>query len=179
VSWEDSSQLVSYVSALARPRGATYKEPPCEQAWIGMESSTEALERMTVHHVAVVVPRIEDYLEKSMWREAGAIVHDPQQHARLCLVRLYPGMSPPIELVEPVDEESPTWSALQRGTTWHHICLRVTSQRHADELIRQHRFLAVTGWKPAVLFDGRPVRFAYTRNRELIEFLSEDRPGGQ
>lgn len=143
-----------------------------------MESSINSLDGVVVHHVAVIVRRIEEYLEKSLWREAGAIVHDPRQGARLCLVSLYPGMVPAIELVEPMGEEAPTWASLQRGTTWHHICLQTPSVSYADAIIRQHRLLAVTEWKPAVLFNARPVRFAYTRNRELIEFLSEEIPDG-
>lgn len=143
-----------------------------------MESSIGTFDGVVVHHIAVIVERIEKYLEKSLWREAGAIVQDPAQSARLCLVRLYPDMAPAIELVEPIGEDSPTRAALRQGTTWHHICLQTPSTRDADELIRRHRLLPVTKWKPAVLFNARPVRFAYTRNRELIEFLSEEIPDG-
>jgi hypothetical protein len=32
--------------------------------------------------------------------------------------------------------------------------------------------MRVTSWQPAVLFGGRPVRFAYSRNRKLLEFLA-------
>jgi hypothetical protein len=137
-----------------------------------------SLDGAAVHHVAVVVPNIEKYLTQSPWRAAGPVVHDPLQRARLCIVELGLGVGPAIELVEPEGEESPTWTALQRGTTWHHICLHVPSVQRADEVIRRHRLLPVTHWKPAVLFDGRPVRFAYTRNRELIEFLSEEKGAG-
>ena len=139
-----------------------------------MDDQIASLEDVQLHHYAVVVPRIEAYLRRSLWREAGDIVHDPVQRCRLCFVSLYPGMTPAIELVEPTDEQSPVWAAVKRGVTWHHLCLHVPTTRRADELIHQHGLVPVTGWKPAVLFDGRPVRFVYSRNRELIEFLSED-----
>lgn len=132
------------------------------------------LHDVSLHHVGVIVKSIEGYLRNSMWRLDGAIVHDPRQGARLCLAGLYPGMTPAIELVEPVDQDSPLWAALQRGTSWHHLCFQVATIARADELIKEHRFLGVTDWTPAVLFDGRPVRFVYSRNRELIEFLSEE-----
>src|SRR6266508_1981852 len=133
---------------------------------------------VSVHHVGVIVPNIERYLERSMWQANSAIVHDPLQGARLCLAGLHPDMSPAIELVEPVDEASPVWAAMKRGTSWHHICLLVPTVQAGDELVRQHRALPVTEWKPAVLFGGRPVRFAYSRNRELVELLSEETPHG-
>jgi hypothetical protein len=133
---------------------------------------------VSVHHVGVIVANIERYLEDSMWKADGAVVHDPLQGARLCLAGVAPGMSPAIELVQPVDERSPVWAAMQRRTTWHHVCLLVPTTDVADDLIRQHGSLPVTEWKPAVLFGGRPVRFAYSRNRELVEFLSEELPDG-
>ena len=144
-----------------------------------MESGIISVDDVAVHHFGVIVPNIERYLENSIWTAHGVIVHDPLQGARLCLVGLYPDMSPAIELVEPVDEGSPVWAALKRGTSWHHVCLQVPTMLRADELIRQHRFLTVTKWKPAVLFGGRSVRFAYSRNRELFEFLSEEVPHGR
>ncbi|HEU4422006.1 MAG TPA: VOC family protein [Pilimelia sp.] len=139
-----------------------------------MDPGITKVDDVSVHHFGVIVANIERYLEKSLWRSHGAIVHDPLQGARLCLVGLYPDMSPAIELVEPVDESSPLWESLKRGTSWHHICLAAPTTKRADELIREHRFLPVTDWKPAVLFDGRPVRFVYSRNRELVEFLAEE-----
>jgi Glyoxalase/Bleomycin resistance protein/Dioxygenase superfamily len=143
-----------------------------------METDVIAWGDVSVHHVGVIVPNIERYLKNSMWQATSAIVHDPLQGARLCLTGLRPDMSPAIELVEPVDGESPVWASLNRGTSWHHICLLVPTMQAGDELMRQHRSLAVTEWKPAVLFDGRPVRFSYSRNRELVEFLSEEKLHG-
>jgi hypothetical protein len=139
-----------------------------------MDSGITTLDNVSVHHFGVIVANIERYLEHSMWRAYGDIVHDPLQGARLCLAGLQPGMSPAIELIEPTDEDSPLWAALKRGTSWHHICLQVPTTADADQLIKEYRFLPVTDWKPAVLFDGRPVRFVYSRNRELVEFLSEE-----
>ena len=129
---------------------------------------------VSLHHVGVIVQSIERYLKHSVWQAYGDIVHDPSQGARLCLAGFFPGMSPAIELVEPTSVDSPLAAALKRGTSWHHICLQVPTVTRADELIREHRFLTVTDWTPAVLFGGRPVRFVYSRNRELVEFLSEE-----
>lgn len=143
-----------------------------------MEPSLISLDDVSIHHFAVVVPNIERYLEKSIWRVHGDIVQDPLQGARLCMVAIHQGIDPAIELVEPVDKTSPVWASVTRGTSWHHLCLQVPSVPRGDELIRQYRLLAVTEWKHAVLFQGRFVRFAYSRNRELVEFLSEELPDG-
>lgn len=144
-----------------------------------MRSGITSLDDVSVNHFGLVVPSIERYLENSVWRAYKDVVHDPLQGARLCLVGLHAEMCPAIELVEPVDEDSPVWAAMKRGTTWHHVCLEVPTKQRADELVHLYRFLTVTDWKPAVLFGGRSVRFAYSRNRELFEFLSEEPPHGR
>ena len=133
-----------------------------------------SLDDVSLHHIGVIVRSIEQYVKHSLWQPYGDIVHDPRQGARLCLAGLTPAMMPAIELVEPVDQTSPLWPSLERGTSWHHLCLQVPTVARADELVKEHKFLDVTDWTPAVLFDGRPVRFVYSRNRELVEFLSEE-----
>ena len=61
-------------------------------------------------------------------------------------------------MVQPANDESPTYAALQKGTRLHHLCMSVSTTAEGDALIRQHRMLPVTPWRPAVLFGGRVVR---------------------
>lgn len=125
-----------------------------------------------VHHVGLVVASIEKALTQSLWTQHGEAVVDPIQQCRLCLATLAGSAQPYVELVEPLHEQAPTWATLQRGGGWHHVCLAVASPEAGDALMRERRLLPVTPWQPAVLFGGRPVRFAYSRNRELLEFLA-------
>ena len=131
---------------------------------------------MTVrlHHFGIVVANIEDYLKQSLWELRGTIVTDPIQRSRLCLAGLPGDKIPTIELIEPTDETSPIWNALKRGSGWNHVCLSVPTRQAGDALIAERRLLPVTAWQPAALFDGRGIRFVYTRNRELLEFLSDE-----
>lgn len=130
-----------------------------------------------IHHYGQIVASIETHLSRSIWRAQSAIVVDPLQGARLVLVS-FPGdlSSPWVELVEPLGEGSPVWSALQKGVSWHHVCLAVASRAEAERISAEHRLLAVTPWVPAVLFGGRAVRFVFSRSRELIEFLADEEP---
>ncbi len=128
-----------------------------------------------IHHVGQLVQRIETHLERSLWSARSPIVVDPLQGARLVLVAL-PGdeRSPFVELVEPLGEGTPVWSALQKGVSWHHVCYEVGPRAEAERLVERHRMLPVTPWQPAVLFGGRAVRFVFTRARELVEFLADE-----
>jgi hypothetical protein len=132
--------------------------------------------RLVLHHVGLVVSSIEAYLRHSIWERSSEVVEDPAQRARLCLLAV-PGrpIPPAVELVEPLGEHSPVWKASQRSAGWHHVCLAAPACAVADDFAAGRAMLPVTPWQPAVLFDGRPVRFYYSRNRELIEFLADDR----
>jgi hypothetical protein len=130
---------------------------------------------VSLHHCGIIVDDIDAYLAGSLWERVGEPVFDPIQGAYLCMAGL-PNQPPSIELVQPADARSPTYGALQRGTRLHHLCMTVSSAAEGDRIIREQRYLPVTPWQPAVLFGGRVVRFAYSRRRELLEFLSEERP---
>lgn len=129
---------------------------------------------LQVHHFGIVVADIEEYLRSSAWHRAGPIVTDPIQRANLCMAAMPDDAQPLIELIQPVDKESPTWNSLERTPGWHHICLSCSSTEEGDALMRESRMVPVTPWQAAKLFDGRLIRFAYTRNRELVEFVADD-----
>jgi hypothetical protein len=137
-------------------------------------SEDASLSRLRLHHVGILVENIETYLKSSFWTRGSPIVEDPLQQARLCLAGLPGDERPLIELIEPLGEASPTYRALQERTNLHHLCFETGGRKEGDRLIAEYRFLPVTQWQPAVLFQGRPVRFAYTRNRELVEFLADE-----
>lgn len=126
------------------------------------------------HHVGIVVANLEAYLRQSLWQPDRPIVTDPIQQARLCLTKAAPCDATFIELVEPLDDTSRLWGALQRGGGWHHLCLAVPTEAAGDALMRERRLLPVTPWQPAVLFGGRMVRFVYSRNRELLELFADE-----
>ncbi len=129
------------------------------------------LATLTHHHTGIIVENIERYLEHSPYVLASDAVYDPIQKARLCLVRAPGEERATIELIEPTIADSPVWGALERGASYHHVSFHATSREEVDRLIDERRMLRVTDWLSAVLFQGRPVRFCYTRNRDLIEFV--------
>lgn len=129
-----------------------------------------------IHHFGRIVDSIDAYLERSPFALRAGPVLDPRQGARLALVEVH-ASSPAIELVEPVDETSPVWGARRRESIWHHVCLATRTRDAGDRWLRDQRLLPVTDWTPAVLFDGRPVRFVYSRNRELLELYADGDSG--
>ena len=129
-----------------------------------------------LHHVGLLVEDLDASLAAGLWTLHGAVVEDPVQRARLCLVSLGEAGDGDalVELVQPLGEDSRVWAALQRGERQHHVCFQLDSRAAADRLIETAHMLPVTEWEPAVLFGGSPVRFAYTRSRELLEFYVDE-----
>jgi hypothetical protein len=130
---------------------------------------------MKIHHIGLLVENIETYLESSFWSLQSDVVFDPVQKCRLALVCIDDDDSHLVELIEPAGEDSPVHLALQKNHRQHHICFEARTCREVDEFIRSYRLLPVSRWEPAPLFQGRLIRFAYTRNRELLEFLTSER----
>ena len=128
-----------------------------------------------IHHVSMLVENIDTYLENSFWCRQSPIVYDPIQKCRLCLVSMQADNDHLVELIEPVGEDSPVYQALRRGEKLQHLCLEMETRRDVDAFIRKYRLLPVTNWQSAELFQGRLIRFAYTRNRELVEFVTHER----
>lgn len=145
--------------------------PPEENADAGTSTAPPA--GFPLHHIGLLVVDIDRYLAASHWTRAGDTVQDPLQNARLCLLRMGQHAGPLLELVEFLPRDGAREPLSSRRPGLHHLCFAVPTPEAGERWARRQRFLPVTVWKPAVLFGGRPVRFYYSRNRELLELLSE------
>ena len=130
--------------------------------------------QLRIHHIGVVVPDIEKYLENSFWTLQSPVVYDPAQKARLCLLGAGCESDPAIELIQPVGEDSPVYQALVKGQKQHHLCMEAGSRKRTDAFIKKHGLLRVTGWTKATLFHEQHVCFVFTKNHELLEFVADD-----
>ena len=123
-----------------------------------------------LHHVGIVVSDIDRYEPNMLFEKKLADVVDPVQKARLCLYSNFSDSH--IELIQPLDESSFTWNALQKnGNHVHHLCYEKKSYEEVQELTRKYRMIEVMKPVPAVLFNNKLVCFYFNRNKQLIEFL--------
>ncbi len=129
-----------------------------------------------LHHVGFVVANIEACapgLSRALladWNEE--IFSDPLQRVRVTFLTGGP-QNPLFELVEPLGEDSPVFRFLGDGGGLHHLCYEVFSIREHLDRIRAAGGLIVSRAKPAVAFGGRPIAWALTREKLLLEFLQE------
>lgn len=124
---------------------------------------------MIVNHIGYIVESIDNFSESLFQYEAVSKKYDPIQKANLALFK-YENIC--IELIEPTSPESFTWNFLKGGgATYHHLCYEVSSVEEALGFIKQLKMIKVFGPVPAVLFDNRSVLFAFSKNKEVVEFL--------
>jgi methylmalonyl-CoA/ethylmalonyl-CoA epimerase len=128
-----------------------------------------------LHHVGFVVADIEACapgMARALLTDwSTEIFTDPLQRVRVTFI---PGgyQSPLLELVEPLGRDSPVFRFLgEEGGGLHHLCYEVPSIPEHLSRIRAGGGVIVSRPKPAVAFGGRPIAWALTREKLLLEFL--------
>ena len=128
--------------------------------------------QLTFHHIGIACRDIlkTQQFYMSMGYKASDIVDDPLQHVRVCF--LEKEGAPRLELLEPLDEQSPVARTLSTsGVTPYHICYEVADITAAIEALRGQRFLLVNGPVPACAMDDKRIAFMYQKNTGLIELV--------
>ncbi len=126
---------------------------------------------MKINHIGIVVKNIEStlkaYVEDYGYRQISNIL--PIENQQVKVVLLNCGNDVNVELIEPMGEESPVHTALQRGGGINHICYE-TDQ--FEQMYEKFKAKVVREAKPAPLeyFKGGRTFFVH-RKGELVEFL--------
>jgi catechol 2,3-dioxygenase-like lactoylglutathione lyase family enzyme len=127
-----------------------------------------------VDHIGVCVPRIEPslaYYQSDLgFAWDGRTYADAHQGVRIAFV-VPPGGGIRLELLEPDGAGSPLAAALRRRERLVHLCYVVPDVRQALAAIQEAGGRVVSGPTPAPAFEGRLVAFAFTRDREVLEFV--------
>jgi methylmalonyl-CoA/ethylmalonyl-CoA epimerase len=127
---------------------------------------------LAFHHIGVACRDIaktkELYL--AMGYKDFPVVEDPVQHVRVCF--LENESAPRIELLEPLDQESPVSRTLSMvGVSPYHLCYEVKDIEEAINRLRARRFILVNGPVEAPAMDGRRIAFLFNKNNGLIEIV--------
>lgn len=130
---------------------------------------------MRFHHVGYAVKDIRRYLEEFLMpmfapESVGAPVSDVTQGVTVCFVQMQGGTV--IELVEPLDEQSPLHSVIgsSRGGVYH-LCYEVENLDLELLRFRGKGCLPLGKPVPAAAFNGRRIVFLLTPQRDLLEFV--------
>jgi len=135
------------------------------------EAAATALAGLAFHHVGLACRdlAVETAAHALLgYSPEGAVFEDPHQRVRGSFQTLGPFR---VELLEPLDEQSPLVSWLERGVRMYHVCYETDDLDAALGRLRGEGHRMVSAPAPAVAFDGRPVAFVMLRTRNLVELL--------
>jgi methylmalonyl-CoA/ethylmalonyl-CoA epimerase len=132
---------------------------------------------MDFDHLGIAVKNIEEYFSKMLQPILGInslseIVIDPIQKCKIAFATSSNGVR--LELIEPLNEESPVNQILQKKKGGlYHMCF---VSNNFDEDVKHclaNKFIALSKPQPAIAFDNRRVIFLSTPTFEIIELVEE------
>jgi methylmalonyl-CoA/ethylmalonyl-CoA epimerase len=116
----------------------------------------------TLHHIGCVVASIDSV-------SSGAEIHfDPIQKVNVTFTSIH---EVPLELIEPVGEDSPVKQSLRKGTKLVHLCFEVDNLESTLDECAGQGFRCIARPVPAVAFDGRRIAWVFHREFGLFELL--------
>lgn len=127
------------------------------------------------HHIGVACYDIEKTFAhyESIGYMKNDIIFDPLQNIKICFL-IHVKNLPCIELLAPVDCNSPVWGTLKKiGVGPYHICYAVPNIEEAIKKLRDNKYLLVSKPKPACAIENREVAFLYHNDVGLIEILED------
>lgn len=132
------------------------------------------LETFKFHHIGVAVKDID--ATASVYELGGyhrsSTIFDPIQNVNICW--LTKDSTPTVELLAPVDENSPVNKTLEKvGVTPYHCCYIVENLDEAVAALRKQRYVMVSKPEEAVAFKGSRVCFLFNKSVGLIELVEE------
>ena len=130
---------------------------------------------MIFHHIGIATYNIEETSKKYNifgYQISTDTFFDPIQNVYITFMEK--PNSPLVELVSPVDKDSPILNTLNKnGTTPYHFCYEVDDVVKEVEKLKKLKFLMVSKIVPAVAFNNRLVCFLYSKESGLIELLNK------
>jgi methylmalonyl-CoA/ethylmalonyl-CoA epimerase len=136
------------------------------------------MDALRLHHIGYVVSSIAEGLQR--WESAvSASSHsdrytDEIQKAIVQFLELPGGTK--LELVEPLNVDSPVQGFLSKGGGLHHLCFEVDDLEAQIQYMRRQHAVLVRRPQPAVAFGGRRISWMLTRDRLLVEYLEKNAP---
>ncbi|HIG21427.1 MAG TPA: methylmalonyl-CoA epimerase [Henriciella marina] len=127
-----------------------------------------------LNHVGVAVPSLPDAIETYKTLYGATDITEPfdmpAQGVKVCFVNL---PNSQIELIEPLNEESPIHNFIQKNPKGgqHHVCFEVADIHQAVEVMKS-RGATVLG-EPRIGAHGTPIVFVHPKNSNgvLVELM--------
>jgi len=132
---------------------------------------------MEIDHIGVVVNDIDEafqrYINHYRFKCLKEVFFDSSRRVRLALLTSENNFR--VELIQPIDEKSPSYDFMKRGGGIQHLCYRVKNIENTIKYLKKEDHLLISKPAEAKLMDGRIVAFMFSKKDkqvvELIEIL--------
>jgi len=129
--------------------------------------------QMIVDHIGYVVNNIEKAVDRFVnqygFAQLTDITYDPRQRVRLVMLV---SSNHHIELIEPIDERSPSYDFMKKGGGFHHFCFAVEDIEVAVREMKIKGHLLFSKPTEAILFGGNKVAFLLSKeDKKVIELV--------
>lgn len=134
------------------------------------------LPELTFHHIGIAVYDIEKtaIIYENAGYKRSSTIFDEIQNVKICFLEKE-GM-PQIELLEPVNEDSPVVKILDKnGVSPYHICYEVTDIDESVRKLKKQRYIVVVKPVKAVAIENRKVCFLFNKEIGLIELVEQSK----
>jgi methylmalonyl-CoA/ethylmalonyl-CoA epimerase len=129
---------------------------------------------MKLHHIGIVVPKIKDSIGEITnyikFETISTTIPIESQKVNICFLKIG---EPFLELIEPVEKDSPVYDFAKNGGGIHHLCFEV-KDIHA-QLASMKKKGATVVVEPVIGFDSRLIAFVDLKMKNtkcgLIELL--------
>ena len=132
----------------------------------------------TFHHVGVAVSHLEQatefYSTAFGFKVVSGPFKDPIQKVEVCFLAGAGDGPAFIELIAPLDGDSPVNNYLAKGIGAYHVCFEVAKITEALAELRAKGCLVISKPVPAVAFAGRKIAWCFTATNQLVELLEKD-----
>jgi methylmalonyl-CoA/ethylmalonyl-CoA epimerase len=132
---------------------------------------------LSFQHLGVAVVSIEKalpvYEQLFGYKLVSGPFDDPIQKVTVCFLGRGLTNDIIIELIEPLNEESPIQKTLKKGGGAYHVCYEVDNLEDALSRMSEQGCIIVSQPVPAVAFGNRRIAWLYLPTRQLIELLEK------
>ena len=130
---------------------------------------------MRFHHIGVATNNIAMTAQQYTifgYEISSETIFDPIQNVYIAFMEKEG--SPRVELVAPVNENSPILNTINKnGTIPYHFCYEVDDILEEVKILKKLKFILISNIVPAIAFENRLVCFLYNKEAGLIELLNK------
>ncbi len=129
---------------------------------------------MEIDHIGVVVDDLDEafhrYINHYGFKCLKEIIFDSSRRVRLAL--LVSNNNLRVELIQPLNEKSPSFDLMKRGGGIQHFCYRVNNIKSTIKYLKKEDHLLISRPSEAKLMDGKKVAFMFSKkDKQVIELI--------